>query len=81
MAHQVTQFIIGLHNFIIRLHNFSSGYAILVQVTISVGDNSKYWLTLVPSVAGVVCQVVYLHHSLSNELPNEPVSKAAWIYP
>ena len=31
MAHRVTQFIIGLHKFIIGLlHNFSSGYAILV---------------------------------------------------
>ena len=29
-AHQVPQFIIGLHNFIIGFHNFSLGYAILV---------------------------------------------------
>ena len=49
--HRVTQF---YH----RVPQFSLGYAILVpQVTNSAGVNLKYWVTLVPSGAGVVCHM------------------------
>ena len=64
--HRVTQFIIGLHNFIIGLHNLSSGYTIYHRVTqfiiglhnfiIGLHNLSSGYATLVPGYKFRGCQ-------------------------